>query len=67
MQNHFNRRKDALIVDAIGGGLCKKHGKYFGHGRHELADCPFCDIDLFFRPDRLPLMLWTPKALAVKP
>lgn len=40
---------EAHIVDAIGGGLCKKHGKYYGHGSHNIRDCPQCDIDEYFK------------------
>jgi len=36
------------IIDAIGGGLCKKHGEYFGTGKHGLRACPFCDIEAYF-------------------
>jgi len=43
------RMLKARIIDAIGGGLCPKHGEYLGHGRHGLRDCPFCDIDEFFK------------------
>ena len=39
------RNRDAHIIDAMGGGLCKVHGKYFGHGKYGLRDCPFCDIE----------------------
>jgi len=41
----------ALLVDAMGGGLCPKHGEYLGHGKHGLRDCPFCDIDEHFRKE----------------
>ena len=40
---------DAHIVDAMGGGLCSKHGKYFGHGKHGLRDCPICDRELYYQ------------------
>lgn len=40
---------EAEIVDAIGGGLCKKHGKYLGIGRHGLKACPFCDVDEYYK------------------
>jgi len=45
------RNRDALIVDAIGGGLCPKHGKYFGHGKHGLRDCPFCDLEEYYHKE----------------
>jgi len=35
----------AHIIDAMGGGLCDIHGSYYGHGKHGLKDCPFCDIE----------------------
>jgi len=38
----------ALLIDAMGGGLCPKHGEYLGHGKYGLRDCPFCDIDEHF-------------------
>jgi hypothetical protein len=38
----------AYMFDAMGGGLCAKHGEYLGYGKHHLADCPFCDIDRYF-------------------
>lgn len=37
----------AYRLDAEGGGLCARHGAYYGHGKHGLADCPFCDIDRY--------------------
>ena len=40
---------EAYIVDAIGGGLCKKHGKYYGHGSYGLRACPLCDIDEHYK------------------
>lgn len=40
---------DAHLIDAMGGGLCEIHGKYFGHGKYGLRDCPFCDIDEHFK------------------
>jgi len=40
---------EAHIIDAIGGGLCKIHGKYYGHGLHGLRDCPKCDINEFYK------------------
>lgn len=43
------RDKKALIVDAMGGGLCKIHGGYYGHGKHGLRDCPYCDIDEYYK------------------
>lgn len=43
------RERKAMLVDAMGGGLCPKHGEYLGHGQHGLRDCPFCDIDEYFR------------------
>jgi hypothetical protein len=45
------RNRDALIIDAIGGGLCEKHGKYFGHGKHGLRACPFCDLEEYYQKD----------------
>lgn len=45
------RNIDALIIDAIGGGLCKKHGKYFGHGKYGLRDCPFCDLEEYYKKE----------------
>ena len=47
----------ALILDAMGGGLCRAHGEYFGHGKYGLRDCPFCDIEEYFRKDRQPEQL----------
>ena len=41
---------EAEIVDAMGGGLCDIHGKYYGHGKHDLLDCPKCDIEQYFKP-----------------
>ncbi len=38
----------ALLVDAMGGGLCPNHGEYLGHGKYNLRDCPFCDIEEHF-------------------
>jgi len=38
----------AYIADAIGGGLCPKHGEYFGRGKHGLRACPLCDSDAYF-------------------
>jgi hypothetical protein len=35
----------ARIVDAIGGGLCPKHGEYLGIGKYGLRACPYCDIE----------------------
>lgn len=46
------RDKQALIVDAMGGGLCKTHGGYYGHGKHGLRDCPYCDIDEFYKKSK---------------
>lgn len=37
----------AEIVDAICGGLCKIHGRYYGHGKQR--DCPYCDIEEYFK------------------
>jgi len=46
----FNKRyRTALLLDAMGGGLCPKHGEYFGHGRYNLRDCPFCDIEEHYK------------------
>jgi hypothetical protein len=46
----FNKNyRKALLIDAGGGGLCPKHGEYFGHGKHGLADCPFCDIEKYYQ------------------
>ena len=39
---------DASIIDAIGGGLCKIHGVYYGHGKHGIKACPLCDIEAHF-------------------
>jgi len=40
----------AHIIDAIGGGMCKIHGNYYGHGKYGLKDCPFCDINAKYSP-----------------
>lgn len=49
----FNKRyRTALLIDAMGGGHCDKHGDYFGHGKHSLKDCPFCDIEEHYRPEK---------------
>ena len=46
----FNKRyRKALLIDAMGGGLCEIHGEYLGHGKYGLRDCPFCDIDEHFK------------------
>jgi len=46
----FNKRyRKALLVDAMGGGLCEIHGEYLGHGKYQLRDCPFCDIEAHYR------------------
>lgn len=45
---HRRDVRKALLIDAIGGGLCDKHGEYFGYGKYGLKDCPFCDIDEYF-------------------
>ena len=37
------------LLDAIGGGICKTHGKYYGSGKYHLRTCPFCDIEEHFR------------------
>lgn len=39
----------ARLVDATGGGLCPKHGEYFGEGKYGLKDCPHCDIEEHFK------------------
>ena len=39
----------AHIIDAMGGGLCKIHGPYYGHGKYDLKDCPFCDIEEYYQ------------------
>jgi len=39
---------DAHIIDAIGGGVCPIHGKYYGLGKHGLRACPFCDITAYY-------------------
>ena len=39
----------AHLIDAMGGGLCEKHGEYYGHGKYGLRDCPLCDIDEHFK------------------
>ena len=39
------RYRTALLLDAMGGGHCPIHGDYLGHGKYELRDCPFCDIE----------------------
>lgn len=44
-----SRNIKAHIVDAIGGGICPKHGEFFGHGRYGLRACPFCDIDEYYK------------------
>lgn len=45
-----NRRgRKALLIDAMGGGFCKIHGEYLGHGKHGLKACPFCDIDEYYK------------------
>ena len=38
----------AHLIDAMGGGTCKTHGGFYGHGKHGLKDCPFCDIDEYY-------------------
>lgn len=42
------RSIEGSIVDAMGGGICKIHGKYYGHGQHGIRDCPKCDIEAYF-------------------
>jgi len=52
-------RKDvrkALLVDAVGGGLCPKHGEFIGHGKYWLRDCPYCDIEEHFKKEEEKLM-----------
>lgn len=44
---------EAHLLDAIGGGLCKMHGKYYGYGKYNLRDCPYCDLDECFKAERL--------------
>ncbi len=45
-----NRRlQKALLIDAVGGGICKVHGEYLGIGKHHLRACPFCDIDEYYK------------------
>lgn len=39
----------AHLIDAMGGGLCKTHGGYYGHGKHGLRDCPYCDIEEYYK------------------
>jgi len=39
----------AKTIDAMGGGLCPKHGKYYGHGKYGLRACPYCDVDEFYK------------------
>jgi len=46
------RMRKARIIDAIGGGLCPKHGEYLGHGQHGLRACPFCDIEEFYSKEK---------------
>jgi len=36
---------EASMVDAMGGGLCDIHGKFFGYGVHGLRACRKCDIE----------------------
>ena len=48
------RMRKARIIDAIGGGLCPIHGEYLGHGKYRLRDCPFCDIEEFYRKEIKP-------------
>ncbi len=49
----FNKRyRTALLIDAMGGGLCKLHGEYFGHGKYQLMDCPVCDIEAHFKQQK---------------
>ena len=49
----FNKRyRTALLIDAMGGGLCEIHGEYFGHGKYQLMDCPFCDIEAHFKQQK---------------
>ena len=40
---------EADLIDTMGGGLCEKHGKFYGNGKHGLRACPFCDIDEYFK------------------
>lgn len=40
----------AHLIDAIGGGLCLIHGKYFGHSKYGLKSCPRCDLDAYYQP-----------------
>ena len=40
---------EAALIDAIGGGLCKTHGRYYGYGKHGLKACPFCDIEEYYQ------------------
>ena len=40
---------EAELIDAMGGGLCKIHGKFFGHGKNNLRACPKCDIEEYFK------------------
>lgn len=46
------RYRKALLIDAMGGGLCEKHGEYLGHGKYQLKDCPFCDIEEHFKKEK---------------
>lgn len=43
---------EASLLDAIGGGVCEIHGKYFGEGKHGLRSCPLCDIDEYFAKEQ---------------
>lgn len=43
------RLRKARLIDAIGGGVCPKHGEYIGGGEHHLKACPFCDVDEYFK------------------
>ena len=44
-----NRLQKALIVDAMGGGICEKHGEFLGSGKYGLRACPFCDIEEHYK------------------
>ena len=52
IHGNTKRNRKALLVDAMGGGICKIHGEFLGSGKHHLRACPFCDIEEYYRKSK---------------